>query len=340
MSWLALAAPVVTGIAGNVLSQGDRSAANDNMKESLRAYEGISLPDLEKMRLSLEEQQSAGNMTPTYETLNNLGPTALQNIALDPKYNQYTMQALAKMGQVSEEGLPEVDRAQLQNILNNNSQQNVSQQKSILENRAARGMGGSGDELAAQLSSSQAGANRSSNEALQLAALSAQRKLDATANLGTLANQLGQTEYNRQKDLYGQTDAISQFNATNSQNLSGRNVDRTNQAEQAKFANLQNISNNNTATRNNEQQYNRGLEQQQFNNRVAKASGVAQGYQNMAMQNSNNANATGQMFSQMGSAIGQGAAGAAMGGKTPSLANNSNVNGSNWQQAINKIGQS
>lgn len=310
----AIAAPVIGGILGNVLSQGSRNNAEDSAKNALSAYENISLPDLEKMRLALEEQQSVGTLAPTMETLTNLGPTALQNIALDPKYNQYTMAALAKMGQVSEEGLPEADRAQLQNILNATAQQNAGQQKAILENRAARGMGGSGDELAAQLQASQSGANRASNEALQLAALAAQRKLDATANLGTLANQLAQTDYGRQRDLYGQTDAIAQFNASNQQNVANRNVERVNAAQAGNLQNAQNIANNNVATRNAQQQFNRGLEQQQFQNQIQRAGGVASGYNNMANLNLGNANATANMFAQMGGAVGSGLAANAMSG--------------------------
>lgn len=302
----AIAAPLIGGILGNVLSQGDRSAADDNMKQSLAAYENISLPDLEKMRLALEEQQSVGSLTPTMEGVSSLGPTALQNIALDPKYNQYTMQALQKMSEVSEQGLPEADRAQLQNLLNANNQQNVSQQKAILENRAARGMGGSGDELAAQLQASQSGSNRASNEAMQLAALAAERKLNATQNLGALANTLSQTDYGRQRDLYGQTDAIAQFNANQTQGANTRNTDRSNVAQAGNLANAQNISNNNTATRNQQQQFNRGLEQQQFDNSIRKAGGVSSGYQNMANLHSGNAAATGNMWSQIGSAAGQG----------------------------------
>ena len=78
--------------------------------------------------------------------------------------------------------------------------------------------------------------------------------------------------------------------------------------------NAQNIANNNVATRNAQQQFNRGLEQQQFQNQIQRAGGVASGYNNMANLNLGNANATANMFAQMGGAVGSGLAANAMSG--------------------------
>lgn len=301
-----IALPILTGVLGQNASAGARSNAENDMKNALGAYTNLTLPDIEKMRLALEEQQSVGTLTPATETAQTLGDTALGNIALDPKYNEYTMSALSKMAQVANEGLPDADRAQLDNILRQANQQNVSNQKAILENRAARGMGGSGDELAAQLAGAQSSANTASDQAIQLAGIAAQRKLDAADKSGSLGNILQQAEYNRQKDLYGQQDAISQFNANQKQGTQTRNVDRSNQAQQLNLQNAQNISNTNVATRNQQQQFNKGLEQTNFDNALKKASGVAGGYQNMAAYNTNQANATANMYGQLGGGLASG----------------------------------
>lgn len=298
--------PIVSGILGSEAASGAKQNAENDMKRALAAYTNINLPDKEKMRLALEQYQSQGNLAPSTETAQILGDTALQNINLNPKYNEATMSALAKMSQIAEQGLPEADRAQLQNILNETNQQNTSNQKAILENRAARGMGGSGDELASQLASAQSGANNASNQALQLAAIAAQRKLDAADRSGNLGNTLQQAEYGRQKDLYGKQDAISEFNANQKQNSQMRNVDRSNRAQEINLAANQGLSNSNVNLRNEQQKFNKGLEQNQFENELKRASGVSAGYQNMAGLNAGQAADTAKMFSGIGGSLATG----------------------------------
>lgn len=299
-----LIAPVAGGLLGQSASAGARSNAENDMKEALAAY-NIPLPDLDKMRLALEDYQSVGNLTPQMEALQNLGPSALQGIQTDPKYNEYTLAALQKMKEVSDKGLPEADRAQLQSLLGAASLQNKGAQQQILENRQARGMGGSGDELAAQLAASQGGANRASNEALQLASMAAQRKLDATGRTADLAQSLSNTDYGRQANLATAQDAISKFNISNAQDVGSRNVNRGNQAQQTNLANMQNISNQNVGQHNYQQEHNKNLQQQQFNNQMSRAGGIADAHQNLAAVNQNNARATARMYAGIGSSLGE-----------------------------------
>jgi len=298
--------PIVSGILGSEAAAGAKKNSENDMKAALAAYTNINLPDIEKMRLALEQYQSQGNLTPSTETTQQLGDTALQNVNLDPKYNEATMSALAKMSQVAEQGLPDVDRAQLQSMLNQSNQQNTSNQKAILENRAARGMGGSGDELAAQLASAQGSSNQASEQALQLASIAAQRKLDASDRAGSLGNTLQQADYGRQKDLYGKQDAIAEFNANQRTNSQMRNVDRGNRAQEINLAANQNLSNKNVDTRNDQQKFNKGLEQNNFDNAIKKAGGVSAGYQNMANLNAGQATDTAKMYSGIGSGLGTG----------------------------------
>ena len=310
LALLSSAAPIVGGVLGQEASAGARKGAENNAKAALDAITSVQLPDIEKMRLALEQYQATGQMTPEMENAINLGDTALRNVQLDPKYNEYQMSALKRMADVSEKGLTEMDRAQLQQMLNSNAQQNQAQQKQILENRAARGMGGSGNELAAQLAGSQAQSNRGSNEALQLAALAAQRKLDATSGLGNMVQQAQNADYQRQAALQGQRDTIGQFNAQQQQNVQQRNIAARNQAQQANLQNQQNIANANVNTRNQQQQFNRGLEQQQFNNQMTRSGALANAYGNMANVNQQQANAQANMYSQIGSGVGGGLLGA------------------------------
>lgn len=332
-------APILGGLIGQDQARGARTNAENDAKSALATYQNIQLPDIEKMRLALEQYQNAGSLTPTSEAASLLGGTNLSNIQQDPKYNQYTMAALQKMADVSQNGLPEMDRAQLQQILNSTAQQNQASQKQILENRAARGMGGSGDELAAQLQAAQSGTNKASQDAMQLAALAAQRKMDATSNLGQMVNTAQNADYQRQAQLQAQKDAIAQFNSQQQQGVNQRNTSAQNAAQAANLQNRQNISNSNTDLRNQQQANNKNLEQTNFNNAMQRASGVSQGYNNMSNLNSANANATANMWSQIGSGAGgiMGSMGKSAAPAPGGLSNNANVNGGNWMDAINAM---
>jgi hypothetical protein len=319
ISLLAAAAPIIGGLIGQGQAAGARTAAENDAKNALGAIQNVQLPDIDKMRLALEQYQSMGGLTPSMETAQTLGPTALQNIQLDPKYNEYTMAALQKMADVSQQGLPEVDRAQLQNILSAGSLQNTAQQKAILENRAMRGMGGSGDELAAQLSASQAGTNKAANDAMQLAAIAAQRKLDATGKLGDLAQQLQKTQYGMGKDAADASDLISRFNAQQMQGVGARNVDRSNLAAAGNLSSAQGISDRNVDLRNKQQQFNKALNQQEFENEMRKAGSVSSGFQNMSNLNAGTAANTANQWAQIGSGIGQIAGSFKPSATTPSI---------------------
>lgn len=340
---IAAALPILGGIAGQAASSGARSNAEADAKRALETIQGVNLPDIEKMRLALEGYQNVGSLTPQMEAASLLGETNLANIQQDPKFNQYTMDALKKMADVSERGLTEVDRAQLQQMLNANATQNQANQKAILENRQARGMGGSGDELAAALSSAQSSANRGSNEAMQLAALAAQRKMDATSNLGSMVQAAQNADYQRQAALQGQRDAIAEFNARQQQGVQQRNVGSQNAAQLRNLENQQNLSNRNVDLRNQQQQFNRGLEQQQFGNAMQRAGALSGAYQGMSNFNQNQANATANMYS----GIGRGAAGiaGAMAMNQPKTDVNTGMTDNDpdtmnrWTSALNRFGQ-
>ena len=118
--------------------------------------------------------------------------------------------------------------------------------KSILQNMAERGMGGSGAELIQRLQSSQSGADRASMEQAQLAGQVQNRALDAMMRSGQLGGQIRGQEYAEQGNLASARDRIEQFN----------------QMQRVQAQNQQEI-------------YNKQLQQQQFENEMAKRQAVA-----------------------------------------------------------------
>lgn len=313
--------PAIIGLLGSMMgnqaSQQQQSAANDNAKNALMALQGVALPDINAMHMNPANYQSVGNLNPLTEQAVQQGQTNLNNVTVDPAYNQYTMDALQKIAQTSNQGLNDIDRAQLNSVLNQSAQQNRSQQKSILENRAARGMGGSGDELAAQLAAAQSGSNAASNNAMAIAAQAAQRKLDATDKTAALAQALGNTDYSRQANKANAADVIANFNARQMGDTQARNVAGLNQAQAANLSNNQNIANQNTGLSNQAQQYNKQLLQQQFSNALQRAGGSAAQYNNIANMGQVQANNTGNMWGQIGSGLIKGIGASQMNNSTP-----------------------
>jgi hypothetical protein len=86
-------------------------------------------------------------------------------------------------------------------------------------------MSGSGQELAAQLQSSQAASQLASQQGLQQAAQAQRARVDALSNLSNMATGLESTDFQRQAQKSQAQDVINQFNTQN-RNVAGlRNLD-------------------------------------------------------------------------------------------------------------------
>lgn len=312
---LAAGAQIISGIQGSRASADAARDAQLQADQLLQQYKNLQAPDIEQMKLALQQYQSQGVLSPQQEAALQLGPSAYEQINLDPKYQQAAEEALQQMSGMSKTGLNEIDRAALADAMRKSSAEAQSAQQSILANRAARGMGGSGDELAAALSASQSAANKGSDEAMKVAAMSAQRRMDATGQSASLANALQQAQYQRAAEAAGKKDVIAQFNQNLAQGVQQRNVAGSNQAAAQNLANAQNIANSNVNLGNQQQQYNTQLQQQRFENELKKLSGSTAPTQ-MAI---NSANARGDAAGNMWAGIGSGLSQAALafgGGKT------------------------
>jgi len=298
-------ASLAGGLLGQAASAGDRAASSQMLQDLLMQYQNLNTPDVDALKVYLEQQQSMGDLVPQQEALvGQLGPSALGAISLDPALRAQQMEALNTIAETSKEGMSAVDRAQLDELLRTNAAATTAAQKSVLQNRQSRGMGGGGDELAAMLGNTQSAANRGSSESLKIAAEAANRRLNATDKSANLAAAIEASDYNRAAAKAGANDAIANFNAQLKQGLEGRKNSSANNAQERNLANKQTIANNNTATRNQQQQYNTNLTQQDFENKLKKLGGVASATTGASQNLQNNANATAQMWSNIGTGAG------------------------------------
>lgn len=237
----------------------------------LAQLKATGIPDVEAQQVALEQLKSAGQLTPELEQTITQQQSSLANYQNDPQLMQAQRAAIARLKNIGDQGgLQLEDRAALNDITNQAAQAAKGREGAILQNMAERGMGGSGNELAARLQSSQDAANRASSQGLQVGADAQRRALEAVLQGGQLAGQTRQQDFSQAAQQASAQDTINRFNAANAQQVSGANVNRSNSAQQQNLANAQRIADTNTQLANEQQVYNKGLLQQQYNNQLGK----------------------------------------------------------------------
>ncbi len=249
----------------------DSGAAKESMekatgltKEQLARLDAIDLPDIEKMKLLLESPELVGLLD-----AEELGPSAMEEISLDPNLRANQMKALQALSQQADEGLTSQDKYQMEQLLGDVAAQEKSQLAGIDDQMARRGMESSGAAERAKREALQGGANAAREKAMQMAAQGQQNKMSALQALGQQSGQMSAQDYSQQSGVAAARDAISRANAANRQQVSGQNL-----------AARQNIENQRSNIANQQQTYNKGLQQQQFQNQMTKA-----GAQNVATGN-------------------------------------------------------
>lgn len=303
----------MAGLIGSIIGSGQQSSddaqAQATQAAALAALQNINVPTVQSEELKLALEQNAGQLSPESEGTEQIGSNALNNVTTDPRLAAAQMGALQSLQQQGTSGLTASDKANLQQIENQASQQAASQNAGTLQQFAQRGQAGSGASLAAQLMNNQNASNTANQRSLQVAGQAQQNALQATAAAGNLGQSMQGQQYGEAANAAQAQNAINQFNTQNSQAVLGTNTQAQNQAQAYNLNNAQGISNTNTGIQNQQQQYNSQLQQQNFEDQVQKAGGVASESNNLAgtqmqtgenaYQNTQNtANAAGQSAGQ------------------------------------------
>lgn len=302
-------------------------------------FNGIKPPEISDMELQLEQLVNQGTISPEEAQTIFLEKSKMNDVNLDPSLKQAQIDALSQLQNIgSMGGLTAQDRAKLGDIKSQEDAQNKGKREAILQNARARGVGGSGLELAAQLQGQQDSASRQSQRDMDVAALAEQRALDAIMQSGSLAGNISNQQFGQQAQIAGANDAISKFNAANQQQQINQNVAARNDAAARNLAAKQVLANQNTELRNQQQQYNKGLKQQDFENLlnvnkaragIAQSNANAQGANSAAKANATN-NTIGTGLGAIATIYGGPAAGVAAKEGYSNLANSQN----NKNQAV------
>lgn len=144
------------------------------------------------------------------------GNSAAEDIAVDPRLRQAQLDALAQLQDVGKQGgLTAQDKARIAQIESDTATADRGRRDAILQNMRSRGMGGSSQELLAQLQSAQAATDQANQSGLNVAGMAQQRALDAMAGAGQLGGQIRGQDFGEQSAVAQSRDAMSRFNTAN-----------------------------------------------------------------------------------------------------------------------------
>lgn len=294
------------GVAGAAQSADDRNKALQQNQAAVQNWLNLNVPDPSLQRVALQQYVSTGSFTPDLQQAISQGPSAMQGVQANQQDQQAQLRALDTLQQLgSNGGMTLADQANVQNAMNQTNAANSGRIGAIQQGMAARGLGGSGLDLQAQLSSVQS-ANQSTNNAqMQSAASAQQRALDAIMGGGQLAGSMRNQDFGEQAQKAQAADSIARFNAQNANQVAGANVNRQNSGQLYNLQNNQNISNMNTGVGNQQEMYNKGLYQQAYGNQLAKAQGLSGQQNNMGNVYRNQGDQTAQQYANIGAGAGQ-----------------------------------
>lgn len=284
---------LVGGIAGAFQTRKGRkaaeaasAAAQAQLEAAVRELEKIGIPTIEAQKIALEMPEIVGLLE-----AEQLGPSAIEEIMVDPRLSEDQRQALAGMKEISREGITPEDRAKYEAFRSQAMGDEQARQESILQSMAERGTLDSGAQLAAQLSSAQQAGQSGRQEALDLMSQSSQARREALQRAGQMAGDIGEQEYGRDMNAANARDRIQQFNLA-----------QRSQTAQQNLGTRQRMAEQQTALRNQQQQYNKQLQQQKFTNEMAKGQSIANARTGLA----SNIMGQGQQQFNMRQAQGQG----------------------------------
>lgn len=141
------------------------------------------------------------------------GASAYTTLGPDPALRAAQMRSLSALQDIAAGRLQPMDQIRQQQAMDAANRNEQGQRGAIMQHMAARGMAGSGAELAAQLAAQQGGANRAYAAGSEAAANANQRALSAIGQSGQMAGNIRGQDWGEAAQRAGALDAMSRFNA-------------------------------------------------------------------------------------------------------------------------------
>jgi hypothetical protein len=237
----------------------ETKSAEENLEKARQAYEGLDTPDLTE-----EHPEYVGDFDQT--------PSEMGTISVDPSYKEAQMEQLAALSNLAKGGRNASSDYALAKIQGDEGARAKGSRDAVMANMNARGMGGSGADLVAQLASNQAAQSDANMQDLGVMANQQNAAINAGNAAANIGSGLNAQDFQQQAAKAQAADAINRFNVSNKI-----------------AANYNNVGINNAA-----QQFNTGLEQTEYQNKVQKQAGIAGANMGAVGFNQNQANIAAQ----------------------------------------------
>lgn len=198
----------------------DTSNALDYLGKETSAYDGITKPTLGPVNLS-------GPSAAADAAASNVGPSSMNGISTNPENTKAQMAQMAALQSLAANGGRDAaSDANLASIRAGENQNARGQQEAIMQNAQARGMGGSGSSLLAQLTGSQGAVDRQSAEDMNVAGMQANKALSAGQGAASIGSNMEGQQFGEKAAVAQANDAAAKFNAANSTGVSEFNTQK------------------------------------------------------------------------------------------------------------------
>lgn len=297
---------ILGGILGGNAASMDRSHAQDAMKQAAAVYDKIGMPPDTSKALILQQLKQVGLYTPELEQdLNNtFAQSAVGAIKEDPTLRKAQTDALTSMQQRAKVGLSAEDRAALNQVRSQVQQDANANRQSVLQQMQARGMGGSGASLVAQLQAGQDAQNLASSQSDSLMGQAQTKALSALGQSANMASDVRGQDFSNNQVKANAVDERNRFLANNSIARQQANVQSLNSAQLANLQEQQRVSDANAAMQNTEKQRQAQAQQDQYSQKLAYASGASNQLANLGQFQMNLGNTKAQQQQDIGAGVG------------------------------------
>lgn len=226
------AAAAAAATTGAVMSEEARKEAEKSRQKALKMYEGMATANYEDTLSALKELRSKGLVTPQVESAVLQADSEMRYVTADPSAVEAQQASLQYLQEIRDSGgLTDMDKQHINEAQDQILGINQAQRAATQQAMAARGVGGSGLELASQLSNQQASTQELSRQLQGLEALAQQRRDQANQGAAALATNIRGQKFSEDAAKAQAQDLINRFNAGQLQGVMSRNADRQLQAD-------------------------------------------------------------------------------------------------------------
>lgn len=308
MAVASVAAPVVSGILGGKASKAEQARAQAALDAAYAEIEKVGAPPDLSAAIIIQKLNQAGVLTPEMESNISAGMSELAQHQEATQGRDAQVNALQLLSRASKEGLGATERADLNKLRTQAAQDAEARRQQLLQNMQARGIAGSGAELASQLAAQQGQYQVASEEGDRMAAQAQQRALQAMQASASTGGQLRGSDLAYAETTKGAADEFKKFDTANQIGVQSRNVGSVNNAQASNLGEKQRIQDTNTDQANAELYRQNEAKRQFWQDKLDLAKTKANALTGQASQYNNNAAAAANRYAGMGSAISGGLA--------------------------------